>query len=221
MIRRPPRSTLFPYTTLFRSREPRRPGPRREGRVGDPGAAVSLPVLGQRAQDGRGHGRDGSRNVRSRGDRSGGRRSRGPDRRLVHPRAGHRSHGNRPQGLGAEPVSAVARRAQPVRGGRLEPRERVVSESHVDHHGTGVAVLRVSRGRIPEGDVMTDGTDGRSGTAPGTVSRREMIEVTAAALAAPLVPVKAVTAHAAAGLSGGFLTAAEYALLDELTELLI
>src|SRR3712207_9296511 len=25
MIRRPPRSTLFPYTTLFRSREPERP----------------------------------------------------------------------------------------------------------------------------------------------------------------------------------------------------
>src|SRR5215813_14289159 len=25
MIRRPPRSTLFPYTTLFRSRHPRRP----------------------------------------------------------------------------------------------------------------------------------------------------------------------------------------------------
>src|SRR5262245_65361585 len=27
MIRRPPRSTLFPYTTLFRSAEPRSPGP--------------------------------------------------------------------------------------------------------------------------------------------------------------------------------------------------
>src|SRR2546422_2798452 len=27
MIRRPPRSTLFPYTTLFRSLSPRRPGP--------------------------------------------------------------------------------------------------------------------------------------------------------------------------------------------------
>src|SRR3712207_9291765 len=27
MIRRPPRSTLFPYTTLFRSRAPRRGGP--------------------------------------------------------------------------------------------------------------------------------------------------------------------------------------------------
>src|SRR3712207_6854840 len=26
MIRRPPRSTLFPYTTLFRSRNPDRPG---------------------------------------------------------------------------------------------------------------------------------------------------------------------------------------------------
>src|SRR6266498_6054570 len=42
MIRRPPRSTLFPYTTLFRSR-PRRPGPvrhpaRRAGRP-CPGAA--------------------------------------------------------------------------------------------------------------------------------------------------------------------------------------
>src|SRR6266487_6584650 len=29
MIRRPPRSTLFPYTTLFRSPARRRPGPRR------------------------------------------------------------------------------------------------------------------------------------------------------------------------------------------------
>src|SRR5437588_5893976 len=29
MIRRPPRSTLFPYTTLFRSRDPSRPRPRR------------------------------------------------------------------------------------------------------------------------------------------------------------------------------------------------
>src|SRR6266481_9215427 len=32
MIRRPPRSTLFPYTTLFRSIEPRR-GPKRVDRV--------------------------------------------------------------------------------------------------------------------------------------------------------------------------------------------
>src|SRR5260221_10416057 len=41
MIRRPPRSTLFPYTTLFRSRRllgadaRREPAPRRRGRAGD------------------------------------------------------------------------------------------------------------------------------------------------------------------------------------------
>src|SRR2546422_8441189 len=35
MIRRPPRSTLFPYTTLFRSQPPRRlPGPGRNHRGG-------------------------------------------------------------------------------------------------------------------------------------------------------------------------------------------
>src|SRR5256885_12819632 len=33
MIRRPPRSTLFPYTTLFRSREPVREGARRRHHV--------------------------------------------------------------------------------------------------------------------------------------------------------------------------------------------
>src|SRR2546422_8718456 len=37
MIRRPPRSTLFPYTTLFRSGDGRAPGPgsRRTGRKKD------------------------------------------------------------------------------------------------------------------------------------------------------------------------------------------
>src|SRR2546422_3603088 len=33
MIRRPPRSTLFPYTTLFRSPEPLRGAPAREARA--------------------------------------------------------------------------------------------------------------------------------------------------------------------------------------------
>src|SRR5262245_64383378 len=32
MIRRPPRSTLFPYTTLFRSKRARQSRPRRHGR---------------------------------------------------------------------------------------------------------------------------------------------------------------------------------------------
>src|SRR5688572_32341503 len=38
MMRRPPRSTLFPYTTLFRSRQP---GHRREVRGGEPPADFS------------------------------------------------------------------------------------------------------------------------------------------------------------------------------------
>src|SRR5438445_2268434 len=37
MIRRPPRSTLFPYTTLFRSRAPRPPGVGPDLRGGGPG----------------------------------------------------------------------------------------------------------------------------------------------------------------------------------------
>src|SRR3989442_6413642 len=40
MIRRPPRSTLFPYTTLFRSAPPRR-------RVGQRRAGVAVEAVGQ------------------------------------------------------------------------------------------------------------------------------------------------------------------------------
>src|SRR2546422_6271728 len=36
MIRRPPRSTLFPYTTLFRSLRPRRHAPTLERRLASP-----------------------------------------------------------------------------------------------------------------------------------------------------------------------------------------
>src|SRR3712207_6987512 len=43
MIRRPPRSTLFPYTTLFRSRRPRRVGVRlRSAHLGDGVARACL-----------------------------------------------------------------------------------------------------------------------------------------------------------------------------------
>src|SRR5215469_17287381 len=56
MIRRPPRSTLFPYTTLFRSRLPR--ARRRE--------AVRDALLGRRAdlQDGRVRGRRDRKSTR-------------------------------------------------------------------------------------------------------------------------------------------------------------
>src|SRR5689334_25430226 len=52
MIRRPPRSTLFPYTTLFRSRGVRRGAPDRRGR-GAAAASVGLRALsaGDEAHD--------------------------------------------------------------------------------------------------------------------------------------------------------------------------
>src|SRR5687768_18324475 len=51
MIRRPPRSTLFPYTTLFRSGR-RRPGlPGRGPAVGDPRGVGRL-LVGRRAAPG-------------------------------------------------------------------------------------------------------------------------------------------------------------------------
>src|SRR3712207_7954280 len=53
MIRRPPRSTLFPYTTLFRSADPEREGrqPVEEGDLADPPAAERLEV-GEEDEDG-------------------------------------------------------------------------------------------------------------------------------------------------------------------------
>src|SRR2546422_4144038 len=48
MIRRPPRSTLFPYTTLFRSARGRRDGvPARGARLGPHGAIRSAGGLGR------------------------------------------------------------------------------------------------------------------------------------------------------------------------------
>src|SRR5256885_11994234 len=48
MIRRPPRSTLFPYTTLFRSRQLAVVGERRRARVGD---AVVVRALTDRSEE--------------------------------------------------------------------------------------------------------------------------------------------------------------------------
>src|SRR5205823_14557819 len=146
-------------------------------------------------------------------------RDRRPDtpRGLVHPRAGHGAHGDRSQDVGAESVSAVARREESVRSRRLQSRERVVPESHVDHHGAGVALLRVSGGRIQEREPMT-------------VTRREMLAATAAALAAPLVaPAPAGAAEAAqaaqaaqaARMAPKFVTDLQLALLDDLIDLII
>src|SRR2546426_8839001 len=48
MIRRPPRSTLFPYTTLFRSRSLPKGHPRRKALIeSDPISYVRLPTCGR------------------------------------------------------------------------------------------------------------------------------------------------------------------------------
>ena len=54
-----------------------------------------------------------------------------------------------------------------------------------------------------------------------SLSRREMIAATAAALVTPLLPGAAAVSPPGAQTPGKFLTAAEYALLDELSELII
>src|SRR2546426_4927157 len=66
MIRRPPRSTLFPYTTLFRSVTLDGPSQRlRVGRVGALDAHLSLQLPGQLLGTGRVHVAQGQRLDRS------------------------------------------------------------------------------------------------------------------------------------------------------------
>src|SRR3712207_9161487 len=52
MIRRPPRSTLFPYTTLFRSRAPAARAPRARVRLPGPGAGAPGGRVPRRAATG-------------------------------------------------------------------------------------------------------------------------------------------------------------------------
>ena len=120
-------------------------------RWGIPSLAVPLQVRGQREGHGRGHGglRQGDPGgSRHRGGERGPER---PDRGLVDPRAGDGAHGQRPQDLGAQPVPAVARRQEPLRGGRQQPRERLLPEPHLDDHGPVLALLRSPGGRASRG----------------------------------------------------------------------
>jgi glucoside 3-dehydrogenase (cytochrome c) hitch-hiker subunit len=64
---------------------------------------------------------------------------------------------------------------------------------------------------------MTDATNPEG----VSLSRREMLEVTAAALAAPLLQLGPAAAQPALQTAPKFLTASELALLDELAELII
>src|SRR3712207_7445913 len=65
MIRRPPRSTLFPYTTLFRSREP---GSQDPGKL--PSTPLSLVLVTSKTYRRRGRTRLYGNLLRSRADRN-------------------------------------------------------------------------------------------------------------------------------------------------------
>src|SRR3712207_8408146 len=81
MIRRPPRSTLFPYTTLFRSHLP--PGQLRLGRILD---RVAIKIVEECPGDRRSRRRWWGRRQRRGGGRGGGRKS-----TRLKPRHAHKS----------------------------------------------------------------------------------------------------------------------------------
>src|SRR5690606_40164518 len=100
MIRRPPRSTLFPYTTLFRSRRaPRAGGPRHAAL-----RCFTIPRVGLRVSCWRCTARTASRDRRASRWRTRGRDARGTDRCL----GGWSVHG-----LAAPPERALGAAAAP------------------------------------------------------------------------------------------------------------
>src|SRR5262249_40884528 len=124
--------------------------------------------------------------------------------------------GRRSEDVGAQPVPAVARRQEPVRRGREQPRQRVLPEPDVDDHGPRLALLRPPGRPAQEGGAMTD--DARvSG-----LSRRDALKLAAgAALIAPLSRLASPAAAAAADAPPRYFSADELALVDELTEMII
>src|SRR2546425_3329091 len=143
MIRRPPRSTLFPYTTLFRSRvaaahvgaRPRRGGPRHSV-VGDhrlPGAVQRRPrnvalVGAARRVDLRDRGGGGPAQAGAAagggavGARHGAGRGSGPAARCAVPERGvHRLGARRPGGRGGRWLRALVVAAGQAYGGAGRP----------------------------------------------------------------------------------------------------
>src|SRR5256886_8620455 len=123
MIRRPPRSTLFPYTTLFRSRgarrqghPPRQPGERdpQGGHVPEGAELAGRPGRGREACSAgppqRPRGRAGRGDRQEDAQRLGGRSSR------LHRRLLHRPRHDDPRARGEEPaqVARLVLRARPV-----------------------------------------------------------------------------------------------------------
>src|SRR3712207_6886674 len=86
MIRRPPRSTLFPYTTLFRSRGARgAPGERQRPRAGGAGRRLRAVALGRAPAPGSGRRPPPRRAARA------PRARRRADRKSTRPKPSHRN----------------------------------------------------------------------------------------------------------------------------------
>src|SRR2546426_753374 len=151
MIRRPPRSTLFPYTTLFRSRgrDRRRPGgaarePAPRGADARRGADRTRRQRGGRAVQRQRRSGGGCRGGRPGGGRAAVRLGRaGRGRRGRHP-AGDRCHGDR------EPDR---RRRRPGRHGgeaprrQVGPRRRSPRRAHRRSHPARAVIRRHARAR--------------------------------------------------------------------------
>src|SRR5207245_9145922 len=113
-----------------------------------------------------------------------------PHRWRGQPRSGNREHGELPQDVGPEPVPAVARREEPVRGGRQQPRQRLVPEPDVDDHGPRLALLRSPGRRAGEGEPVK--REDQAG-----LTRRHALKLTAgAALSVPVLFTRAMAAPA-------------------------
>src|SRR3712207_2938172 len=92
MIRRPPRSTLFPYTTLFRSRGDDRPGPDQRERRDGPGAGPAGGSAHRPDRRRRVPHRDPGRPGHLRAEQAGGRDhpdERRPDRKSTRLKSSH------------------------------------------------------------------------------------------------------------------------------------
>src|SRR5256886_2850724 len=134
MIRRPPRSTLFPYTTLFRSRSARRRRrrARAEGRRGVPGGPAAPLVVargerGPRPQAARPHGR---RAARGGATSAGARRPRGLRDVLSGPRVGRHAPARRDR------AGARDRAGRPADGRALRRPRRSEPPDHAERGAT-------------------------------------------------------------------------------------
>src|SRR2546425_3109173 len=153
MIRRPPRSTLFPYTTLFRSQQPRRPAgargrPARRGGAGARGAqerAVAAPAL----QEPGGLGLPRRALRRGVGRLQSCRRARArPRGRRVFQARQHRLQAKRPRTGGA--ALAQGARNQPearARQGQSGHVERAVVTSSPDERAFKALTQKITRAR--------------------------------------------------------------------------